>query len=134
MSSLPITRIQYSPLLQFHRAFQRSIFPNGVQTRLLQSSALRLAKTADPDKPIVLEKPDQFRPPSHPARLVRRRKRMYYGRDLTEEDKEELNSKQYPYAFPPEQSFMHWFLTNRIIHLWISLVCLPMPVYISCTA
>jgi hypothetical protein len=121
MSTLPIARLRHCPL-QFYRSLQHSLLSNGTQTRLFQSSAIHLAKAADPNKPIVLVQPDQFRPPSHPARLVRRRKRMYYGRDLTEEDKEELNSKQYPYAFPPKQSFMHWFLTNRGIHVWISLV------------
>ena len=78
-------------------------------------------------KPIVLEQPDKFRPPSHPSTLTRRKKRNsslyhYYGRNLSKEEKQELDSKQYPYMFPPQGSFTHWFLTNRSIHLWIAFV------------
>jgi len=36
--------------------------------------------------------------------------------------KEEQANKQYPRMMPPEGSFLHWFLTNRSIHLWITLV------------
>jgi hypothetical protein len=122
MSSIPIARVRSSPLLCLHSIVQRSIKQNGLQRRLLQTTSTRLAVTPDPNKPIVLEQPDKFRPPSHPSRIARRRKRVYYGRDLSEEDKAELDSRQYPYAFPPKQSFMHWFLTNRKIHLWITLV------------
>ncbi|KAF2214651.1 hypothetical protein CERZMDRAFT_95043 [Cercospora zeae-maydis SCOH1-5] len=69
-----------------------------------------------PPKPRVLEKPDKFRPPSHPSRL-RSKTRYTYGPDLTPAQK----TKRYPHMMPPEGTFMHWFLTNRIIHLWISL-------------
>jgi hypothetical protein len=122
MSSISITRTRPLPLLNLHWIAQRSVKHNGLPRRLFRTTSARLADTPDPNKPIVLEQPDKFRPPSHPSRIARRRKRMYYGRDLTEEDKAELDSKQYPYAFPPKQSFMHWFLTNRSIHLWITLV------------
>jgi hypothetical protein len=47
---------------------------------------------------------------------------MTYGRDLNEEEKEHQDTKQYPYAFPPKKSFMNWFLNNRSIHIYISIV------------
>lgn len=31
-------------------------------------------------------------------------------------------TKRYPHMMPPEGSFMHWFLTDRTIHLWITIV------------
>ncbi|KAF7187271.1 hypothetical protein HII31_11359 [Pseudocercospora fuligena] len=69
-----------------------------------------------PPKPRVLEKPDKFRPPSHPSR-IRQKTRYSYGPELTQAQK----TKRYPHMMPPEGTFMHWFLTNRTIHLWISL-------------
>lgn len=81
--------------------------------------AVRHASTdkPTPPKPRVLEKPDKFRPPSHPARL-RSKPRYTYGPDLTPTQR----TRRYPHMMPPEGTFMHWFLTNRVIHLWISLV------------
>ncbi|KAI5370484.1 hypothetical protein Slin14017_G013630 [Septoria linicola] len=86
--------------------------------RLRLSPAVRYASTEKPTppKPRVLEKPDKFRPPSHPSRL-RSKTRYTYGPDLTQSQK----TKRYPHMMPPEGTFMHWFLTNRTIHLWISL-------------
>lgn len=78
-----------------------------------------------PPKPRVLEKPDKFRPPSHPSR-IRQKTRYTYGPELTQSQK----SRRYPHMMPPEGSFMHWFLTNRSIHLYISLVCAARPVFI----
>ncbi|CAK1356273.1 unnamed protein product [Cercospora beticola] len=69
-----------------------------------------------PPKPRVLEKPDKFRPPSHPSRL-KSKTRYTYGPDLTQAQK----TRRYPHMMPPEGTFLHWFLTNRTIHLWISL-------------
>jgi hypothetical protein len=94
-----------------------------VPRRQLHISPRLLEFKAPSLEPIVLEKPDKFRPPSHPQRLSSRRKRMTYGRDLNEEEKEEQDTKQYPYAFPPKKSFMNWFLNNRSIHVYISIVC-----------
>lgn len=83
------------------------------------------------DNPRVLEKPDKFRPPSHPARRVvqTRNGRVvgsgpvnYPGPKLSEQEKEEKRTKQYPNMFPPEGTVMHRFLTSRWIHVWISMV------------
>ncbi|KAB2570754.1 Major facilitator superfamily [Lasiodiplodia theobromae] len=77
----------------------------------------------DDSKPRVLEKPDKFRPPSHPARIPSSRKRPQYtyGPRLTDEELATQKRKQYPNMMPPEGSFMHWFLTNRMLHVYISL-------------
>ncbi|KIV97733.1 hypothetical protein PV10_01444 [Exophiala mesophila] len=75
-------------------------------------------------KPIVLERPDQFRPPSHPSRLGRRRPTpgpAAYNQGATREEKEKQKTRSYPHTFPNQGTFMHWFLTNRAIHLWITM-------------
>lgn len=86
----------------------------------------RNASTA-PSKPIVLEKPERFNPPSHPARLNRKPPRQYSGPKLSETQKEEQKTKQYPNAFPPEGTWRYWFLTNRQIHIYIVLVRYMLP-------
>ena len=72
-------------------------------------------------KPRVLEKPTKFNPPSHPQRLRNASPRQY-GPALTQKELEQQKNKQYPNMMPPEGSFMHWFLTTRWIHVWISMV------------
>lgn len=82
----------------------------------------------------VLEKPDKFRPPSHAARRVvqTRNGRVvganpvnYSGPKLSEQEREEKRTKQYPNMFPPEGTVMFRFLTSRWIHVWIAMVSLP---------
>lgn len=85
------------------------------------SLTCRYVSTA-PSKPIVLEKPEKFNPPSHPARLNRKPPRQYPGPKLSETQQEEQKTKQYPNAFPPEGTWRYWFLTNRQIHIYIALV------------
>ncbi|EGP91750.1 uncharacterized protein MYCGRDRAFT_67504 [Zymoseptoria tritici IPO323] len=104
------------------------------QTRwFLPVLARRHASTSEkptPPKPRVLEKPDKFRPPSHSSRL-RSKPRYNYGPDLTQEQK---TVRRYPHMMPPEGTTMHWFLTNRTIHAWISLsilVSLVISIWIS---
>ena len=102
------------------------------RTRLLpptsnpHSALVRHASNSQPSssKPLVLEKPAKFNPPSHGARLPRKKPRNY-GSAPTEQQKHEMKTKKYPNMMPPEGSFMHWFLTNRWLHTWISLVCFP---------
>lgn len=87
----------------------------------LATLGLRHASTSAPSKPRVLEKPERFNPPSHPARL-RKTPRQYPGAPLAEHEREAQKTRQYPHMMPPEGSFMHWFLTNKMIHTWITLV------------
>lgn len=79
-------------------------------------------KKPQKSKPLVLEKPAKFNPPSHPARL-RKEAPRYPGPQLSDEEVARQKSKKYPNMMPPEGSFMHWFMTNKTIHMWISLVC-----------
>lgn len=106
------------------------LLPRGIPSKrtLLHLTRRHASTTTDPSKPRVLEKPDKFRPPSHPARRVvptRNGKVVNYpGPRLSEEEKREKAQKQYPHMFPPEGSVMYKFLTNRGIHVWIAFVCL----------
>ncbi|KAL1646821.1 hypothetical protein SLS58_002956 [Diplodia intermedia] len=83
-------------------------------------------KKDDASKPRVLEKPDKFRPPSHAARLPSNRKKPQYtyGPRLTPEELAQQKRKKYPNMMPPEGTFMHYFLTNRMLHVYISLAVL----------
>ncbi|KAK2873710.1 hypothetical protein FQN49_002149 [Arthroderma sp. PD_2] len=78
-----------------------------------------------PPKPRVLEKPDQFRPPSHPAHRVvnpnKRTPRNYPGPPPSQKEIADRQTKRYPNMFPPEGTVLYKFLTNKGIHLWISL-------------
>lgn len=98
-------------------------------SRSLFSTSSRMAAAASNNnskgKPIVLEQPDQFRPPSHPQRLGRRRPTpgpAAYNQGATRDEKEKQKTRSYPRTFPNQGTFMHWFLTNRAIHLWITMV------------
>lgn len=90
-----------------------------LQQRLLVPG-LRYASTSTPPKPRLLEKPERFNPPSHPSRI--RSKPKYYGPDLSEHERRAQKTRRYPHMMPPEGSFMHRFLTDRSLHLFITLV------------
>ncbi|EEQ31515.1 hypothetical protein McanMca71_006177 [Microsporum canis] len=82
------------------------------------------ATHATPTKPRVLEKPDKFRPPSHPARRVvnpNKMPRNYPGPAPTPKEIAERKTKRYPNMFPPEGTVLYKFLTNKGIHVWISM-------------
>ncbi|KPI43189.1 uncharacterized protein AB675_6866 [Cyphellophora attinorum] len=92
---------------------------------LSHTSQRRYASTNDPSKPIVLEQPDQFRPPSHGARLAKSRSRGStlhgaYNQSSTNTEREAQKKKSYPHMFPEKGTFMNWFLTNKVIHIFIA--------------
>ena len=72
--------------------------------------------------PITLAQPDKFRPPSHPQRLNRKPPRQYRGPPLSEAEMEARKTKRYPRMFPNVGTKLHWFLTSKWIHVWITLV------------
>jgi hypothetical protein len=82
------------------------------------------SNTTNTSKPIVLEQPDAFRPPSHPQRLNRRRRPNpnAYNQESTQQEQQRQRTRRYPHMFPNQGTFMHWFLTDRWIHLWITMV------------
>lgn len=98
------------------------------QQQHLQSAWLQLRRATTsappppkaPPKPRVLEQPDRFRPPSHPQRI--RPKPRYAGPPLAEHERQAQKKRQYPHMMPPEGTFMHWFLTDRTVHVFITMV------------
>ncbi|KAK6070558.1 hypothetical protein SCUP515_08383 [Seiridium cupressi] len=74
----------------------------------------------DPSKPIVLEKPEKFNPPSHGARLPRGTPK-HYGGAPTFEEVQTQKKTEYPGLPPPENTWSHWFINNRHIHMFITL-------------
>ncbi|KAI1480766.1 hypothetical protein F4774DRAFT_70829 [Daldinia eschscholtzii] len=77
-------------------------------------------KPADPSKPLVLEKPERFNPPSHGARLPRSTPK-HYGGPMTDAEIQAQAVKTYPGLPPPENTWSHWFIHSRGIHLFITL-------------
>ncbi|KAI0859289.1 hypothetical protein F4860DRAFT_269033 [Xylaria cubensis] len=75
---------------------------------------------ADPSKPIVLEKPERFNPPSHGSRLPRSTPR-HYGGSLTAEEVQAQNQRTYPGLPPPPNTWSHRFINSRGIHMFITL-------------
>ena len=80
-------------------------------------------------KPIVLEQPDQFRPPSHPSRLIKPRGRASggtyngaYNQSSTTAEREGQRNKRYPHMFPDEGTLAHSLLTNKMLHVLIAMV------------
>ncbi|KAI0885300.1 uncharacterized protein GGS22DRAFT_142042 [Annulohypoxylon maeteangense] len=78
------------------------------------------SKPVDPSKPIVLEKPEKFNPPSHGTRLPRSMPK-HYGGGLSEAEFQAQTAKTYPGLPPPPNTWSHWFLNSRGIHLFITL-------------
>ncbi|KAK8086338.1 hypothetical protein PG994_001312 [Apiospora phragmitis] len=76
--------------------------------------------TANPSKPIVLEKPEKFNPPSHGARLPRSVPK-HYGGALGSEELMAQKTKEYPGLPPPPNTWSHWFINNKHIHMFITL-------------
>lgn len=72
----------------------------------------------------VLEKPAKFNPPSHGSKLSKARP-QYQGPPLSEAQKVAQRTRRYPHTMPNEGTFLHWFLNNRSIHTYITLVLSP---------
>ena len=71
-----------------------------------------------------MPQPDAYRAPSH-GKTVRRKDSgvgAVYGPKLSAEDRKRMATKKYPNMMSPEGTFSHWFLNNRVIHLWITMV------------
>ncbi|KAI1118160.1 hypothetical protein F5Y14DRAFT_299847 [Nemania sp. NC0429] len=90
------------------------------RTAPARATAPKPAPAADPSKPIVLEKPERFNPPSHGARLPRSTPRHYGGSPTAEEIRVQTQ-RSYPGLPPPPKTWSHWFINNRTIHMLITL-------------
>ncbi|KAI0485442.1 hypothetical protein F4859DRAFT_381683 [Xylaria cf. heliscus] len=84
------------------------------------AAAAATPPAADPSKPIVLEKPERFNPPSHGSRLPRSTPR-HYGGSPTAEEIHAQSQRSYPGLPPPPNTWSHWFINNRGIHVFITL-------------
>lgn len=72
-------------------------------------------------KPIVLEKPAKFNPPSHGSRLPKRTTPRHYGGALSAEETQAQKKKDYPGTMPADGTWANWFWTSRNFHLCITL-------------
>lgn len=88
---------------------------------IIRYASKSVKKSSKSSKPLVLEKPTKFNPPSHGSR-IRKDPPRYPGPQLSAEEQARQPTKQYPNMMPPEGSFLHWFINNRTIHLCITLV------------
>lgn len=84
-----------------------------------------LEKTIQSNPPKLLEKPSKFNPPSHPARIDRPPPQNFPGPQISPQQAEVRKRKRYPNMLPPEGSFMYRFLSNKWIHMYITLVRSP---------
>lgn len=91
----------------------------GIRIPLSQNVHIRFVST---DKPIVLEKPAKFNPPSHGSRLKRNSMPKHYGPPLTEDEVAAQNKKSYPGLMAPQGSWTHWFWHSRLLHTFITMV------------
>ncbi|KAL1880011.1 hypothetical protein VTK73DRAFT_6401 [Phialemonium thermophilum] len=81
---------------------------------------VRFASTTG-SKPIVLEKPERFNPPSHGSRLPKKTTPRHYGGDLSSEEVQAQKKKDYPGLMAPEGTWAHWFWHSRALHLFITM-------------
>lgn len=73
-------------------------------------------------KPLVLEKPAKFNPPSHGARLPKRGAPRHYGGELSATEAQAQKTRDYPGMMAPEGTTEHWFWHSRALHLFITMV------------
>lgn len=73
-------------------------------------------------KPIVLEKPEKFNPPSHGSRLPKKTTPRHYGGDLSASEVQAQKRKEYPGLMAPDGTWSHWFWHSRSFHLIITMV------------
>lgn len=117
-------------LPQSGRIWQRANLGNKLRSSDLPvvRHASSISKDAN-GKPVVLEKPEKFNPPSHGARLpkkTRPQQFQHYGGSLSAEDLAAQRRKEYPGLPPPPGTWDHWFWYNRALHMSITMVSCPM--------
>ncbi|KAH0599661.1 hypothetical protein MHUMG1_02451 [Metarhizium humberi] len=101
----------------------------GVRIPLSQNVRIRYASSSSPtghrnppsQKPIVLEKPAKFNPPSHGSRLKRNVMPKHYGPELSASEISAQNKRNYPGVMAPEGSWSHWFWHSRLLHTFITM-------------
>ncbi|KAJ6783153.1 hypothetical protein PWT90_01451 [Aphanocladium album] len=81
-------------------------------------------------KPIVLEKPARFNPPSHGSRLKSRVLPKHYSPPLSQTEIKVQSQRSYPGMMAPEGSWQHWFWHSKLLHTFITMgTLLAMGIY-----
>lgn len=135
LQSIPRFLLSQNPALlrpQTQRLLQRTL-ANGPRHASTPSKGLsaeflrrRAAQQQQQKAAPVIPQPDKYRPPSHSARRPNRNlENKIYGAPVSEEDRKRMASKKYPNMMSPEGTFSHWFLNNKFIHVWITMVRSP---------
>ena len=88
---------------------------------------VRFVSSGRDSKPIVLEKPARFNPPSHGSRLKRNTTPKHYGPVLTAAETDAQDRKDYPGLMAPKGSWGHWFWHSRVLHTIITMVSHVIP-------
>ncbi|KAM6527873.1 hypothetical protein FALCPG4_008911 [Fusarium falciforme] len=93
----------------------------GISIPLSQNSIRIRFASSSTEKPIVLEKPARFNPPSHGSRAKRNHVPKHYGPDLTAAEIAAQNTKNYPGMMAPEGTWAHFFWHSRLLHTFITM-------------
>ncbi|KAJ4326833.1 hypothetical protein N0V84_002756 [Fusarium piperis] len=93
----------------------------GISIPLSQNSIRIRFASSSTEKPIVLEKPARFNPPSHGSRAKRNHVPKHYGPDLTAAEIAAQNTKNYPGMMAPEGTWAHFFWHSRLLHTLITM-------------
>ncbi|PSR82246.1 hypothetical protein BD289DRAFT_461814 [Coniella lustricola] len=97
----------------------------GPRARNADTLMVRYASNTAKDakgKPIVLEKPARFNPPSHGARLPTkgRPQQQHYGGSLSADEAAAQRRREYPGMPAPQGTWAHWFWSSKVLHLCIT--------------
>lgn len=97
--------------------------------RIVRYASASSKGAKEPGKPIVLEQPARFNPPSHGARLPRkdRPQQQHYGGSLSSEEVSSQRRREYPGMMAPQGTWAHWFWNSQGLHMSITLVSIPGP-------
>ncbi|KAL6914503.1 hypothetical protein FSST1_012263 [Fusarium sambucinum] len=94
----------------------------GISIPLSQNSIrIRFASSSSKDKPIVLEKPARFNPPSHGSRLKKGNVPRHYGPELSASEIAVQSRKHYPGMMAPEGTWEHFFWHSKMLHTFITM-------------
>ncbi|RDA86482.1 hypothetical protein CP532_3581 [Ophiocordyceps camponoti-leonardi (nom. inval.)] len=94
-------------------------FPPMYFTRVLSTSSSSSSST---DRPIILEKPAKFNPPSHGSRLRKGGSLpRHYAPPLSAAEAAARRQKDYPGVMAPEGSWAHWIWHSRLLHTFITM-------------
>lgn len=130
LHAIPRFLLPRQPLLRPSRFTQSLVLPTSSavrhvsNARQLSAEFERRRAAAASTKQHVIPQPDKYRAPSHGKTLRRTDSGVgkVYGPKLSDEDRKRMATKKYPNMMSPEGTFSHWFLNNRLIHLWITMV------------